>query len=86
MLTREEVLAGTKKIIMDNVPEMVKGELTEDTVLNNETAIDSMGFILVVTKLEGKFNVHIPDEEWGKMQTVRDLVNTVMKHLPKDNA
>ncbi|MBE6121564.1 MAG: hypothetical protein IJ130_01525 [Solobacterium sp.] len=86
MLTREEVLAGTKKIIMDNVPEMVQGELTEDTVLNNETAIDSMGFILVVTKLEGKFNVHIPDEEWGKMQTVRDLVNTVMKHLPKDNA
>ena len=86
MLTREEVLAGTKKIIMDNVPEMVQGELTEDTVLNNETAIDSMGFILVVTKLEGKFNVHIPDEEWGKMQAVRDLVNTVMKHLPKDNA
>ena len=86
MLTREEVLAGTKKIIMDNVPEMVQGELTEDTVLNNETAIDSMGFILVVTKLEGKFNVHIPDEEWGKMQTVRDLVNTVMKYLPKDNA
>lgn len=86
MLAREEVLTGTKKIIMDNVPEMVKGELTEDTVLNNETAVDSMGFILVVTKLEGKFNVHIPDDEWGKMSTVRDLVDTVMKHLPKDNA
>lgn len=86
MLAREEVLAGTKKIIMDNVPEMVKGELTEDTVLNNETAVDSMGFILVVTKLEGKFNVHIPDDEWGKMSTVCDLVDTVMKHLPKDNA
>lgn len=86
MLAREEVLAGTMKIIMDNVPEMVKGELTEDTVLNNETAIDSMGFILVVTKLEGKFNVHIPDEEWAKMSTVRDLVDTVMKYAAKDNA
>ncbi len=86
MITREEVLAKTKKIIMDNVPEMIKGELTEDTVLNNETAIDSMGFILVVTKLEGMFDVHIPDERWAKMITLRDIVDTVIEYLPKDNA
>ena len=84
MITRYEVLAKTKKVIMDNVPEMIKGELTEDTVLNNETAIDSMGFILVVTKLEGMFNIHIPDDKWSKMITLGDIVDTVMKYLPKE--
>lgn len=86
MITREEVLTKTKKVIMDNVPEMIKGELNEDTVLNNETAIDSMGFILVVTKLEGMFDVHIPDEQWSKMITLGDIVDTIMKYLPKESA
>lgn len=86
MITREEVLTRTKKVIMDNVPEMIKGELNEDTVLNNETAIDSMGFILVVTKLEGMFDVHIPDEQWSKMITLGDIVETIMKYLPKESA
>lgn len=86
MITREEVLTRTKKVIMDNVPEMIKGELNEDTVLNNETAIDSMGFILVVTKLEGMFDVHIPDEQWSKMITLGDIVDTIMKYLPKKSA
>lgn len=86
MITREEVLTRTKKVIMDNVPEMIKGELNEDTVLNNETAIDSMGFILVVTKLEGMFDVHIPDEQWSKMITLGDIVDTIMKYLPKESA
>ena len=84
MRTREEVLERTKRIIMDNVPEMVDGELTEDTVLNTETSVDSMGFILIVTKLEGMFNIKIPDDEWEKMYTLRDIVDTVMRHLPKD--
>ena len=83
MITREEVLEKTKKIIYDNVPEMIQGELTEDTVLNTETSVDSMGFILIVTKLEGMFGVHIPDNEWSKMVTLRDIVDTVMKHLAK---
>ncbi|MBE6128823.1 MAG: hypothetical protein E7185_06060 [Erysipelotrichaceae bacterium] len=86
MITREEVLAKTKKVIMNNVPEMIKGELTEDTVLNNETAIDSMGFILVITKLEGMFDVHIPDERWPKMITLGDIVDTIMEYLPKEES
>ena len=62
MITREEVLAKTIKIIQDNVPDMFGSELKEDTVLNAEGNVDSMGFILVVTKLEAEFNALIPDD------------------------
>ena len=55
-MTREEVLEKIRKVIVDCVPEMVTEELNEDTVINTETAIDSMGFILVICKLEAMFN------------------------------
>ena len=83
MITREEVLAKTIKIIQDNVPDMFGSELKEDTVLNAEGNVDSMGFILVVTKLEGEFNALIPDDEWDRIRTLGDLVDTVMKYAEK---
>ena len=45
-MTREEVLEKIRQVIRDCVPEMVGSDLSEDTVINTETAIDSMGFIL----------------------------------------
>ena len=80
-LTREDVITRAKKVIMDNVPEMVTGELTEETRLNTETHIDSMGFILVMAKLEGEFNAHVPDEEWMKIVTLGDVADAIMRHM-----
>ena len=59
-MTREEVLEKIRQVIRDSVPEMVTEDLKEDTVINTETAIDSMGFILVICKLEAMFDVRIP--------------------------
>ena len=83
-VTREDVLAKTKKIIQDNVPDMFGSVLEEDTVLNAEGNVDSMGFILVITKLEGEFNVKIPDEEWNSLSTLGDVADAVMKYLPQE--
>ena len=84
MITREEVLNTTIKIIYDNVPEMAGDHLDENTVLNTETAVDSMGFILIVTKLEGAFNVKLSDNEWNKLSTLGNVVDAVYTHLPKE--
>ena len=83
MITREEVMEKTIQIIRDNVPDMFGSELNEDTVLNAEGNVDSMGFILVVTKLEGAFNALIPDDEWDSIRTLGDLTDTVMKYAGK---
>lgn len=84
MITRDEVISKAKKIIQDNVPDMFGKDIEEDTVLNKEGNVDSMGFILVITKLEGEFNVKIPDEEWDSLRTLGDLADAVMKYLPKE--
>ncbi len=84
MITREEIFNRTKQVIKDNVPDMFGDELTEDTVLNSKDGnVDSMGFILVITKLEGEFNAKVPDEEWDKITTLGELVDQIYKYAEK---
>ncbi|MBR4446599.1 MAG: acyl carrier protein [Solobacterium sp.] len=83
MITREEVLAQIRTVIEENVQDMFGTDLQEDTVLNAEGNVDSMGFILVVTKLEGIYNVKIPDEEWYEIRTLGDLADVILKYMPE---
>lgn len=85
MPTRDEVIAKTKKLIEDNVPDMYGTDLKEDTILNAEGNVDSMGFILVLTKLEGFYNVKIPDDEWDSLRTLGDVADAVLRNLNKDS-
>ena len=81
-MTRQEVLEKTRKVISDCFPDMDVEALTEDSVINTETAIDSRGFVLVICKLEALFNVKIPERQWNKLQTMGDVVDAIMKRLP----
>ena len=78
-MTRQEVLEQTKKVIYDCFPDMQSIDLQEDSVINTETAIDSMGFVLVICKLEALFDVRIPERQWQKLQTLGDVVDAICK-------
>ena len=80
-MTRQEVLDQTKKIIYDCFPDMKDVELQEDSVINTETAIDSMGFVLVICKLEALFDVRIPERQWKRLQTLGDVVDAIYKRI-----
>lgn len=79
--TREEVLKKSVKIIHDFVPELQDAELTEESTINTDAAMDSMSLILVITKVESAFDVSIPSEDWGKINTLGELVDAVMERL-----
>ena len=67
----------------DCFPDMAGMELKEDTVINTDTAIDSMGFTMVICRLEANFDVRIPDRQWSKLQTLGDVVDAIEKRLAK---
>ena len=83
MITREEILRRTIEVIYECAPEMEGKELREDTVINTDTAIDSMGFTLVICRLEANFDVQIPNRQWQKLQTLGDVVDAIEKRMPK---
>ena len=80
-MTRQEVLEQTKKVIYDCFPDMKELDLQEDSVINTDTAIDSMGFVLVICKLEALFDVRIPERQWKKLQTLGDVVEAIWKRV-----
>ena len=82
-MTREDVVAKTKEVIYNCFPDMADLDLQEDTIINTETAIDSMGFVLVICKLEAMFDVKVPERQWNKLQTLGDVVDAIYKRLPK---
>ena len=83
-MTRQDVIQEIKTVIFNCFPDMEGQELTEDTVINTETAIDSMGFVLVICKLEAMFDIKIPERQWAKLSTLGDVADAIMKRLPKE--
>ena len=81
-MTRQEVLEKTKTVIFDCFPDMKETGLQENSMINTETAIDSMGFVLVICKLEALFDVRIPERQWKKLQPLGDVEDAIYKRLP----
>ena len=82
-MSRTEVLEKIKGVIFDCFPDMAGQDIQEDTVINTDTAIDSMGFVLVICKLEALFDVRIPERQWSKLMTMGDVADAILKRLPK---
>ena len=82
-MTRQEILESTRKVIYDCFPDMRDIDLQEDTVINTETAIDSMGFVLVICKLEAMFDVRIPERQWQKLQTLGYVTDAIYQRVAK---
>ena len=80
-MTRQEIMNRTIEIVHECVPETEEQELKESTVINTDTAIDSMGFTLIICRLEATFGVKIPDRQWQKRYTLGDVVSAIEKRL-----
>ena len=82
-MTRQEIMDGTREIIYESVPELEGKPLDEGTVINTDTGIDSMGFTLIMCRLEAQFGVKIPDRQWSRLATLGDVVNAFEKRMPR---
>ena len=82
-MTRQEIMDGTREIIYESVPELEGQPLDESTVINTDTGIDSMGFTLIMCRLEARFDVKVPDRQWAKLSTLGDVVSAFEKRMPK---
>jgi len=80
-MSREEIASTCKEVIYECVPELEGTPIYEDTVINTDAAIDSMGFTLVICRLEARFDVRIPNRQWSRLSTFGDVVTAIQKRL-----
>jgi len=79
MLSREEIKNKVINIVKENLPEFKDADIKEETKLNTQKALDSMTFIYLMCKIEGEFNIKIPQKKWSKMQTLKDVLDEIEK-------
>ena len=82
-MTRQEILEAAREIIYESVPELEGTPLDEDSVINTDTGVDSMGFTLIICRLEARFGVKVPDRQWQKLATLGDVVTAFEKRMPQ---
>ena len=82
-MDRTEIIEKIKTTISDCFPDMDTKSLEESSVINTETSIDSMGFVLIICKLEAFFDIRIPERQWQKLSTLGDVADAIEKRLPK---
>ncbi len=82
-MTREEIKNKLVTILKENLDEWENKEITEDSVLNTDAALDSMRFIYVMTKVESAFGIHVPERKWSKLITLSNVLDAIEEELAK---
>jgi acyl carrier protein len=78
-MEEKDIFDEVVKIIKAYFPDTDEKSLTMDTKVNTETKVDSLGFVLIISKVEAKYNLHIPDRAVNRFVTIGDLVRYVGK-------
>lgn len=52
--------------------------ITDDAILTRDLGLDSLDTVDLVLQMEDKFQVAIPDEDYSKLQTVRQINEYLM--------
>ena len=81
MATAEEIKARAREIMAQDLPEEYDPNLNDDEPLIVEGGVDSLGFVHVLTKLEGEFNAHVPDEQWWDIQSLDALAEVILRNV-----
>ena len=81
MATAEEIKARAREIMAQDLPEDYNPDLKDDEQLITEGGVDSLGFVHVLTKLEGEFGAHVPDEEWCDAKSLDALAEVILRNI-----
>ena len=75
----EELLAELLKIIRVCIPETELTQLKPEMVISLELGADSMNLVMIMTKIESRFHIRIPESQWSKLVTIQDVMDAIRK-------
>ena len=75
-----EIQDKIKQIIVDELG-VDEAEVTENARFIEDLGAESLDLVELVMRFEEEFGVEIPDEDAEKIQSVRDAIEYIEKHL-----
>ena len=82
-MSKNEIADICREVIYQCAPDLEGTPIYLDTVINTDMAVDSMGFTLIICRLEAVFDIKIPSRQWARLSTFGDVVNAIEKRVNK---
>ncbi len=77
----EKVIARLKEIIKEHLPDVDPESIGPETTFDKDLNLGSLEMSTILMDIEDSFEIRISDEELEQLRNVRDLVETVVKHI-----
>ena len=77
-MTREEIFNKVVPVIADKLG-IEEDQVVEEAHFINDLGADSLGLVDITMALEEEFDLEIPDEDAGKLETVKVMVDYIEK-------
>ncbi len=74
---KQKLLQQLKGIAPDTEPE----QLQPDDNIRQTLGIDSFDYLQFIVALDEQFGIQTPEEDYGKIQTLRELTEYVQAHV-----
>ncbi len=80
-MTRDEIKGAILDIIREINDEDDLDNIADDQPLRDQIDLDSMDFLDIVMELRKRYQVQVPEEDYGELATMESCVNYLEPHL-----
>jgi len=82
-MTGEDVRAAIIDILVDIAPDEDVDSINDQDNLRDQIDLDSMDFLDIVMELRKRFNIEVPEKDYGHLATMASCI-TYLQPLLKD--
>ncbi|MBS3803573.1 MAG: acyl carrier protein [Oleiphilaceae bacterium] len=79
-MNRQEIRAAVIEELVNVAPDIDPAAVEDEKSLRDEYDLDSMDSVNLVIAIHRRLGVSIPDSEFGRLQSVEDVVNYLQTH------
>jgi len=80
-MTNEEIRQAVIDILSDISPDEDLSNLDDNVPFRDQLALDSMDVMDIILELRKRYRVNIPEEDYGKLDTMAHTVEYLQPHL-----
>lgn len=80
-MSHEDIVLAVKDIIATIAPDEELAGLTMEEPLREQIELDSMDFLDIVMELRKRYGVHVPEEDYGALATLKGCADYLSPHM-----
>lgn len=77
-MNEQEIKTTLSRLLKNVAPDTEPETLTPDDNIRKTLGIDSFDYLQFIVAIDKAFNMQTPEEDYGKIETMNELINYIM--------